>query len=104
MPNTDNLSPEGKAHLARYEALTASYPDSEVTQIPDDGDYDHRLIQQALLSAQVCTRKTAVEAAAWLSTVRPPGTSYNRWEFDPEQGEVTCEQFPDTHRHVIVNC
>lgn len=45
-----------------------------------------------------------MEAADWLTEVRPPGTSYNRWVLDEEIAPVVCEQFPDTHRHFIVNC
>lgn len=99
-----DLSPTAAAALARHEATVAAYPESVVTEIPADGDYDHRLVQESMLGAQVCTRLTPQEAAAWLSMVRPPGTSHNRWEFDPDGGEVTCQQFPDTHRHILVNC
>lgn len=99
-----DLSPTAAAALIRAQALVAIYPDAVVSEIPADGNYDHRLVQQHLLNAQVCTRLTPAEAAEWLSTVRPPGTSYNRWVFDPDGGEVTCEQFPVTHRHILVNC
>lgn len=99
-----DLSPTAQAAVARVEATLAAYPASEVTVIRDDGDYDHRLVGESLLGAQICTRGTVEAAAEWLSTVRPPGTSYNRWVFDPDGGEVVCEQFPDTHRHILVNC
>jgi hypothetical protein len=99
-----DLSLNAAEILAKYEATIATYPESEVSVIPDDGDYDHRLVGQSLLNAQVCTRLGPQDAAAWLSTVRPPGTSHGLWEFDPDGGETICEQFPETHRHVLVNC
>lgn len=100
----NDLSPTAREAIERAEAQIAAYPESEVTDIPKDGDYDHRLTVAGLLDAQVCTRLTATEAAEWLTMVRPPGTSYNQWEPDLSIAEVPCEQFPTTHRHVIVNC
>ncbi len=41
-----DLSPTAAAALANYEAIVAAYPESAVTEIPADGDYDHRLVQQ----------------------------------------------------------
>lgn len=102
-----NLSPTATAMLAEAQAQLDAYPASEVTEIPEDGNYDFRLTEQGLLHSQVCTRKTPEEAVEWLTRVRPAlGTRTGRWvlggEDDPPP--VTCEQFPATHTHVLVYC
>ena len=99
-----DLSPTAAAMLVRAEQQLAAYPADQVTTIPDDGDYDHRLIEENVLGARVCTRLTAQEAADWLTKVRAPGTSANQWFVSEDIAEVPCAQFPDTHRHVIVEC
>lgn len=100
----DDLRPETRALIAETEARVATHPDSDVFDVPDDGDYDHRCTDQELLHSQICTRLTDQEAADWFTTVRPPGTSHNRWVLADDIAPVTCEQFPATHRHVIVYC
>lgn len=104
MSDLSNLLPSTRELIAKTEGLVQQYPASEVTLIPADGDYDHRLADQGLIAAQICTRKTAAEAAEWLTTVRPPGTTYGRWEPDVDIDEVACADRPETHRHVIVVC
>lgn len=91
------------ALTAAVGAQNAAYPDSEVTQVPEDGDYDHRLIDQALLQSQICTRLTADEAVAWLNRVRMSGTTHG-WTVSEDVTPVTCSQFPATHRHIIADC
>jgi hypothetical protein len=99
-----DLSPATQKLIADVAEQLRRYPASEVTDIPPDGEYDYRLVRESILIAQVCTRKTAEEAAAWLTTVRPPGTSGNTWFVVEGEDEVPCKQFPDTHRHVAVEC
>jgi hypothetical protein len=104
MSDLSDLSPTARDALARAEETIAAYPAAVVTDIPDDGSYDCRLTDQHVITAQVCTRLTDEEAAQWLTTVRPPGTETNRWYPSEHTAPVACEQFPDTHRHVIVEC
>ncbi len=98
------FSPKTRDLIKRTEALVAQYPDSEVYEVPEDGNYDFRCTNQGLLGAQVCSRKSGQEAAEWLTTVRPPGTSYNKWVLSDDVAPVTCSQFPATHQHFIVEC
>lgn len=93
-----------KALIQQQKQLVERYPDDQVQAVPADGDYDHRLVKESLIVAIVCTRKTAEEAAAWLTEVRPPGTSHNRWEPDSPPDIVPCADRPETHRHVVVVC
>lgn len=96
-----------KALIEQEKELVERYPEDQVVKVPDDGDYDHRLVKESLLVAFVCTRKTVEEAAAWLTEVRPPGTENGQWvpDLDHPQPEVPCADRPQTqHRHVAVNC
>jgi len=99
-----DLSPATQKLIADVAEQLRRYPANEVTEVPDNGDYDHRLARESIITALVCTRKTAEEAAAWLTTVRPPGTSGNTWLVVKGEDEVPCKQFPGTHRHVVVEC
>lgn len=98
------LRPESAALVREAEAKAEQYPADQVVTVPADGDYDHRLAKESLFGAIVCTRKTAQEAAAWLTEVRPPGTKHGKWEPAEPPDEIPCPDRPETHRHVVVNC
>lgn len=100
------LSDSTKKLIQQQEELVKRHPDREVYEVPEDGDYDHRAVKESLLQAIVCTRLTVEEAAEWLTTVRPPGTSNNRWypAKDHPEPDVPCQIRPDTHHHVVVEC
>jgi len=88
--------------IEMLRAKRDQYPDSVVYDIPEDGDYDHRVLYEYVAYARVCTRKSIEEAAEWLTEVRPPGDG--RWVPAKDIAWVRCDDHPDTHRHVIVEC
>lgn len=90
--------------IEMLRAKRDQYPDSVVYDIPEDGDYDHRVLDEYVAYARVCTRKSIEEAAEWLTEVRPPGNRFTRWVPAKDIPWVRCDDHPDTHRHVIVEC
>lgn len=99
-----DLSPTARAAVERTMRMLEKYPAAEVTEVPEDGNYDHRLVGDTLIGAVVCSRLTGEDAAAWLTEVRPPGTSFNRWILAEDTEPVVCEQFPGTHQHFTLDC
>lgn len=98
------LSESTRRLIYQQREVIKRHPESEIREIPADGDYDHRLVKESLVGAIVCTRKMAAEAATWLTEVRPPGVGDNTWTPDPDGDEVPCKDRPETHRHVVVLC
>ncbi|HEX6970501.1 MAG TPA: hypothetical protein VF174_17040 [Micromonosporaceae bacterium] len=75
-----------------------------------DAPYEFRAYAVGLCSASVCTSLSDEEATERLNSEHPTGIS-SRWEVaddptfsDGRPNPLPCDDYPDTHRHILFHC